>query len=223
MNKILFIFSFLLLVSCSQTNYHPYWAYNGPCPANRIQYEEDKQQFIQSYLRKVQSKQWLKQDYPNISLEDRFFVNVDTILYSKDLRFLFVFYGRGDKGAIGNMNTPLSDRPACYKCESAIGYRNSKDKSLTFYENMLTINWDNYRDGMDGVESYYLTEFKDDRLIPTWEKYGKIGYNVNDSAFFERTRLFQMFNDSLYYFQIEHIIDRSFKNMPDSIILRKHF
>jgi len=41
--------------------------------------------------------------------------------------------------------------------------------------------------------------------------------------FFENSPLFKKFNDTLYYFQIEHVIDLKYKNKPDSIILKKEF
>lgn len=213
----------LLLGSCNQVDYRPCWTYNGPCPADSEQYEEDKQQFVQSYLTKSHYIKIATINCPNTAIENRFLVIVDTILYSKDLRFLFIFYACGDRGSFDHVNAPLSKNPTRYECSAAIGYRDTIQNSLTFYDTRLTINWDNYRDGMDGLESYYLKDFKDERVIPTWAKYGKVGYNVNDSAFFEQSRLFRMFKDSLYYFQIEHVKDRSFKNMPDSAILMSHF
>lgn len=76
---------------------------------------------------------------------------------------------------------------------------------------------------MNAVENYHLKHYKDEWVISSWKKYGYVGYNVDDSLFFDQTKLFQMFNDSLYYFQIRFLKSRSYKNMPDSIILRKSF
>lgn len=223
-NGFLLVLVFITLISChNQSDIRILWEYRRPCPVDSIQYEDDKQQFICSCLRRIQTQTWRQIDFPTIPIQDRFFIIVDTILYSQDQNFLFVFYGIGDKGAIASTDIQMYDRPYCYECEAAIGYRDSTNNTYVFYEDRLTHNWENFRDGMDGVEYYYLTDYKNENVIPSWSKYGQIGYNVNDSLFFEKSLLFKRFNDTLYYFQIKHIIKREYANMPDSIILKKCF
>lgn len=187
-----------------------------------IQYNTDVHVFIDHYYEDISSNEWLIKEYPSVSIKDRFFVLVDTILYSEDGCFLFVFYGRGDKWAI-NDNRKIFDRPTHYECESAIGYRDTLNSCIYFYRNGLTINSDNYRRGMDGIVYYYQNNLKNKNVISPSAKYGKIGYNVNDSLFFEKSLLFKKFNDTLYYFQIDNIIDRKNINKADSIILIKSF
>lgn len=224
-NTLLIILFCLFLVSCrNRIELRPYWdAYSRPCPVDSVQYEDDKHKFVCSYLKRIESQIWLKEDYPNIPIADRFFVIVDTILYSEDKKFMFVFYGRGDNAAIANKNVPLYERPHFFHCETAIGYKDSIKESLVFYDNRLIYNWDNFRDGMDALEYYFLKDFKNEGVIPSCGKYGVINYNVNDSLFFDKSLLFKKFNDSLYYFQIEYIIEREYANLTDSIILKKSF
>lgn len=224
-NFVLILITLFFLASCkreddSQT---PIWHDNGCGMIDSALYNTDKTSFVRQYLGMIQSKKWLIEEYPNVRLSDRFFVLVDTILYSKDRTFMIVFYGVGDKGSIKD-GTPELYRLLHYSCTSAIGYRDSIRSSVTFFENnRLTVNSDNYRSAMNAVENYHLKHYKKEQTVATREKYGYIGYNVDDSLFFEESPLFQKYSDSLYYFQIDILKDRSYKNMPDSIILRKYF
>lgn len=214
----------LFLTSCSHEDdgLTPIWRDNESAKVDTALYKADKAVFVHDYLEYLESKEWLVEQYPGVPLSDRFFVMVDTILYSKDRQFLFVFYGVGDKGSISD-SRPEFERTLHFACESAIGYRDSCQNSITFYENRLTVNSDNYRYAMNAVENYHLKHYKDEGVIASWSKYGNVGYNVDDSLFFDQAKLFQKFNDSLYYFQIDILKSRAYKNMPDSIILRKSF
>ena len=219
-------FYLLLLVFCTslscQRTIEIVWIDNGHTPIDRTLYNEDKNQFIHSYFAQIRSKEWLMEDYPEFSIDDRFFVLVDTILYSNNRNYMFIFYGRGDKCAISD-NTDYWERPSHYCCESVIGYRDTIRETLRFFENMLTVSGDDFRVVMNDVEYYYLNSYKNDRVIPLTDRYGTIGYNVNDSLFFEKSPLFKKYNDTLYYFQINHVVERKHLNKPDSIILKKEF
>ncbi len=135
---------------------------------------------------------------------------------------MFIFYGRGDKCAIAD-NTEYWERPRRYSCESVTGYRDTIRDTLRFFDNKLTVSGDDYRLVMNDVEYYYLNSYKNDRVIPLTDDYGTIGYNVNDSLFFEKSLLFKKYNDTLYYFQIDYVVERKHLNKPDSIILKKEF
>lgn len=223
MNKIyLLLLVFCITLSCNCKHVEIVWEDNGHAPVDSVLYNEDKNKFIQSYFEKIRPKEWLMEDYPGTSIDDRFFVLIDTILYSDNRYFLFIFYGIGDKCAIAD-NKDFWDRPSHYSCKSVIGYRDTIRNTIRFYENGLIISGDNYRVVMNDVEYYYLNDYKGKRVIPLTDSYGTIGYNVNDSMFFENSPLFKKFNDTLYYFQIEHVIDLKYKNKPDSIILKKEF
>ncbi len=212
------------LTSCSREDdsHTPVWRDNGIEKVDTALYNADKAIFVHDYLKYIQSKEWLQEEYPDVPLSERFFVMVDTIIYSKDRKFLYVFFGVGDKGSLKD-KTPDVYRLLHYRCESVIGYRDSSQNGITFYENKLTVNSDNYRRAMNAVENFYLKHYKKEWTISSWEEYGCVGYNIDDSLFFDRSTLFQKITDSLYYFQVLNLKSRAYKNMPDSIILRKSF
>lgn len=222
MKKIFLLLSvFCTTVSCQRT-LEIVWTDNGHAPVDRALYNDDKNYFIHSYLSLVRSQEWLKEEYPGTSLDDRIFVLIDTILYSDDRNFLFIFYGHGDIGAIADKR-PQFERLSHYSCESAIGYRDTIRNILRFYSNVINVVADDYRLAMNNVEYYYLNSYKKDRVVPLTDRYGTIGYNVNDSLFFENSLLFKKFNDTLYYFQINYVVERKHLNKPDSIILKEEF
>ena len=219
---VILIFFALLLASCENDSNPPIWKDNGYEQVDTAIYNKDRSTFIHDYLQYIESKKYWRDIYSNIPLSERFFVVVDTILYSKDRNFLFVFYALGNIGAIRD-NTAEVQRPLHYSCESVIGQRDSCGNGITFYENKLNVNCDCYREAMNAVENYYIKHYKNEWLISSGEKFGCIGFNITDSLFFERAPLFQKYSDSLYYFQILMFHSRAYKNMPDSIILRDHF
>lgn len=220
----LIIFMVIIFASCSfeDDTQIPVWKNNTCEEIDSALYNADKSFFVQRYLEYLKTQKWVVDEYPKIQIDDRFFIIVDTILYSKNQKYLFVFYGVGDKGSMSD-NRPESSRTLHYACESAIGYRDSVWDSITFYENRLTINSDSFRPAMNAVENYYLKHYKEEWVISSWEKYGYVGYNVDDSLFFDNSLLFQKYDDSLFYFQISIFRSREYKNMPDSVILRKSF
>lgn len=224
MNRLflLFLLSVIVFISCEDDLLTPVWRENPSAKVDSALYIADKSVFIQKYLDYIQKKEYLQKEYPGFPLSERFFVLVDTILYSKDHNFLFVFYGVGDKASISD-NTPQEQRPKHYVCEAAIGCRDSSRCDLTFYEDRLTVNCDDYRAAMNDVEYYYLNHYYKNWVVASWEKYGYVGYNVDDSLFFDRSKLFQKYSDSLFYFQIDMFRSRAYKNMPDSVVLRKCF
>ena len=137
--SILFLLITMFLVtSCSSEGdeHDPIWKDNGCGPIDSVLYNADKTAFVKQYLEMIQSKKWLIEEYPNVSLSDRFFVLVDTILYSKDRTFMIVFYGVGDKGSIID-RTPEIYRLLHYSCESAIGYRDTIQNNVTFFEKQV--------------------------------------------------------------------------------------
>lgn len=214
--------SVFFFISCGDVSCIPVWKPNASAKVDSALYDADKAFFIHNYLEYIESKEFLKDEYPDVPLSGRFFVLVDTILYSKDYNFLLVFYGVGDKASISD-NTPQEQRPKHYACEVVIGYRDSSGSGITFYEDRLTVHCDDYRAAMNDVEYYYLNHYYKNWVVASWEKYGYVGYNVDDSLFFDRSKLFQKYSDSLFYFQIDMFRSRAYKNMPDSVILRKSF
>lgn len=217
--NLIFMGIMFLLVEFEEEE-RPLWNNCNYTEVDREQYNTDVNVFVNQYLDNINKQEWLKEDYPDAPINDRFFVDVDTILYNRDGGFLFVFYGRGDRCAIAD-TCHLFERPAHYHCESAIGYRDTIQNSIVFYMNDWTVNLDDYRDGMDKVECYYLNNYKNEGVIPSRIEYGDIGYNVNDPLFFDNSLLFKKYNDTLYFFQIDHF--KTIVYRPDSIIIKKHF
>ncbi len=153
----------------------------------------------------------------NIPTNKRLEVIVDTILYSRDAKFSFIFYAVRDKAP--DAVTLIGDNATGYTAMAMIGYKEKEHALPKFYpiSEEAVFSYD-YEEAIHLLEYQFVTQLSSRWIGGDAYPLKPFGVNVNEHDFFEKAAYFEKYNDSTYKFQMQRGVNVDEKMRGDTVL-----
>ena len=129
-------------------------------------------------------------------------VKVDTIVYNSDGLKCFIFCGIEIKTMSINGLT-ICEKGRNFDAKSFVGVRNNIADSISIYPfvKYSIFGYGNFKEAVDDLKYLYFNKLKGDNLSASHYSPKGFEQNVGDDDFFEKSIIFQHFDDSTFNYQ----------------------